>query len=26
LEEALAGLQDAPRSGRPRTFSPLGMR
>jgi hypothetical protein len=26
LEQGLAGLQDAPRSGRPRTFSPLGMR
>jgi len=26
LEQGLAGLQDAPRSGRPRGFSPLGMR
>lgn len=26
LEHGLAGLQDAPRSGRPRAFSPLGMR
>jgi len=25
LEQGLAGLQDAPRSGRPRSFSPLGM-
>jgi Winged helix-turn helix len=24
LEHGLAGLQDAPRSGRPRSFSPLG--
>ena len=24
LKEGLAGLQDAPRSGRPRSFSPLG--
>ena len=24
LEQGLAGLQDAPRSGRPRRFSPLG--
>lgn len=24
LEQGLAGLQDAPRSGRPRSFSPLG--
>jgi hypothetical protein len=25
VREGLAGLQDAPRSGRPRSFSPLGM-
>ena len=25
LEQGLGGLQDAPRSGRPRAFSPLGM-
>jgi transposase len=24
LKDGLAGLQDAPRSGRPRSFSPLG--
>ncbi len=24
LQDGLAGLQDAPRSGRPRSFSPLG--
>ena len=24
LQQGLAGLQDAPRSGRPRSFSPLG--
>jgi hypothetical protein len=26
LEQGLVGLQDAPRSGRPRGFSPLGVR